>query len=272
MSTGAIFAKMANEAYPLVISAYRVGLASIVLCPIAWFTAKDEIRSLLSREWTLAILSGFFLAMHFATWISSLSYTSVANSVVLVNTNPLWVGLLTWFITKERLSRTAVTGIIVSVIGGVIIGIGDFASGKQALIGDMLALCGSICAAIYLLLGRTLRRKLSLIAYITVCYGSAAIILWIIVLVLNLPITGFKLGTFGAFWGMALIPQLIGHTSYNWSLKWFGASLIAVSLLGEPIGATILAYFLFDEKLTIAKLVGGGLILSAIYLVSREKS
>jgi len=274
ISCGAIFARLSGEADALVISAYRVGLASIILFPVAWFKVRDELRCLSMPDLRLAALSGFFLAMHFATWISSLRYTSVANSVVLVNTNPLWVGILTPFITKEKMSMTTKIGILFSVIGGVIISIGDISFGSNALLGDGLAVIGSVCAAIYLLLGRTIRQKLSLLAYITLCYGSAAVILWSIVLFLNLPIAGFSTKTFSALWAMALIPQLIGHTSYNWSLKWFSANMIAISLLGEPIVSTILAYVLFDESLTWAKVIGGGLILSAIRLAAageREK-
>ncbi|MCP4109895.1 MAG: DMT family transporter [Desulfobacteraceae bacterium] len=271
VSTGAIFARLAGEAPALVIAAYRVGLASLVLAPFAWWKARDEILNLSKKELALAGLSGFFLALHFATWISSLDYTSVANSVVLVNTNPLWVGILTPFIAKERIRTAAIVSIVISVAGGVIIGAGDFATGGKALFGDFLALMGSICAAIYLLLGRNLRRKLSLIAYVMVCYGSAAVILWGIVLLSGAQVTGFGSNTMAAFWAMALIPQLIGHTSYNWSLKWFSAGLIAVSLLGEPIGATILAYFIFGEGLTWLKIAGGALILAAIYIASASE-
>ena len=268
VSTGAIFARLA-EAPALVIAAYRVGLASLILAPIAWWQARDELLSLKKKDYLLAMLAGLFLALHFGTWISSLNYTSVANSVVLVNTNPLWVGVLTPLISKDRLSSLTKIGIAISVIGGIIIGIGDFATGGQALWGDFLALLGSICAAMYLLLGRNLRRNLSLLAYVILCYGSAAIILWALVLVLRLPIVGFSTGTYAAFVGMALISQIIGHSSYNWALKWFSASLIAVSLLGEPIGATILAYVIFDEGLTWTKFTGGTLILAAIYLAGR---
>ncbi|MCP4345587.1 MAG: DMT family transporter [Desulfobacterales bacterium] len=271
VSTGAIFARLAGEAPALVIAAYRVGLASLVLAPFAWWKARDEILNLSRKELALAGLSGFFLALHFATWISSLDYTSVANSVVLVNTNPLWVGILTPFIAKERIKTAAIVSIVISVAGGVIIGAGDFATGGKALFGDFLALMGSICAAIYLLLGRNLRRKLSLIAYVMVCYGSAAAILWGIVLLSGAQVTGFGSNTVTAFWAMALIPQLIGHTSYNWSLKWFSAGLIAVSLLGEPIGAIILAYFIFGEGLTWLKIAGGTLILAAIYIASASE-
>ena len=274
VSTGAIFTRLA-DAPPLVIAAYRVGLAVLVLLPIVWIKARDEIKGLAGREMFLALGAGFFLALHFATWISSLEYTSVANSVVLVNTNPLWVGLLTPLIAGEKIKKAAFISILISIVGAAIIGTGDFVSGGQALKGDLLALSGGVCAAVYLLLGRKLRRNLSLLAYIFVCYGSAAIILWAAVLMLGQPCTGFSGRTITAFWGMALIAQLIGHTSYNWALKWFSAGLIAVSLLGEPIVSAILAYILFAEGLTIEKIFGGILIMIAIYVAgiseAREK-
>ena len=271
VSTGAVFARLA-DAPPLVIAAYRVGIASLILAPVAYWKAKDELLKLSGQDIKLAMLSGFFLALHFAAWISSLNYTSIANSVVLVNTNPLWVALLTPFVTKERIRPAAIISIVISVIGGLIIGAGDFAIGGQALVGDFLALAGSICAAVYLLLGRNLRRKLSLLTYIFICYSSAAVILWCAVLSFQMQITGFDSGTLAAFFAMAIVPQLIGHTSYNWSLKWFSTNLIAVSLLGEPVGATILGYIIFDEGLTGLKIIGGMLILFAICFASLNEN
>jgi drug/metabolite transporter (DMT)-like permease len=264
VSTGAIFARLA-DAPALVTAAYRVGLAALVLIPIAGWKARDELRGLSIRDINLAMLSGLFLALHFAVWISSLDYTAVANSVVLVNTIPLWVGLLTPLIAGDRLRKLTIISIALSVVGGAIIGFGDFATGGNALLGDLLAVIGAICAAIYLLLGRNLRRKLSLLSYVTVCYSSAAIILWLAVLFLRLPVIGYSTQTVTAFWAMALISQILGHSSYNWALKWFSTGFIAVALLGEPIGGTILAYFIFDEGLTWLKFIGAVFILSAIY-------
>jgi len=271
VSTGAIFARLA-DAPALVIAAYRVGLAAAVLLPLALIKVRRELAGLSARDLRLAGLSGFFLALHFATWISSLDYTSVANSVVLVNTNPLWVGLLTPLITKERIRPVVAVGIGLSVVGGIIIGAGDFVVGGKALVGDFLALAGSVSAACYLLLGRDLRQRVSLLAYIFLCYGSAALVLWGAVLVLRLPVTGFSPSTYACFWALALFTQLVGHSSYNWALRWLSTSMIAVSLLGEPIGATLLAYWLFAESLTWSKFVGGVLILAAIYLVARSES
>jgi drug/metabolite transporter (DMT)-like permease len=269
VSTGAIFARLA-DAPALVIAAYRVGIAALILLPLAWWRARAELQRLTAADYGLAILAGLFLALHFATWISSLSYTSVATSVILVNTNPLWVGLLTPLLSTDRLHRFTIFGIVLSVVGGVIIGVGDStADGTQALWGDFLALIGGVCAALYLLLGRNLRRKLSLLAYVTVCYGSAALILWAMVLAAQLPISGFSAQTYTMFVAMALIPQLIGHSSYNWALRWFSPSVIAVSLLGEPIGSAILAYFIFAEGVTWLTMLGGSVILAAIFLAAR---
>lgn len=268
ISTGAIFARLA-DAPPLVIAAYRVGLASLILMPLVGWRARSELRQLTPGDFLFASLAGLCLALHFATWITSLNYTSVATSVVLVNTNPLWVGLLTPLISRDRLHRLTIYGIGLSIMGGVLIGFGDAVGDRQALWGDVLALAGGVCAALYLLLGRKLRRQLSLLVYIMVCYGSAAIILWLLVLSLRLPVATYTMQTYAAFLAMALVPQLLGHSSYNWALGWLSPSLIAVSLLGEPIGSAILAYMIFGEGVTWLKAAGGAVILCAIYLAAR---
>lgn len=270
VSTGAIFARMA-EAPALVISAYRVGIAALIIAPAALWRSRAELRALSARDLGWALLAGLFLALHFAVWISSLSYTSVANSTVLVNTIPLWVGVLTPLITRERVSRLTLISIAISILGATIIAFGDLAVDSRALRGDALALAGAFCGSVYILLGRNLRRKLSLLAYIFVCYGSAAVILWAWVLALGLPITGFSANTYGAFLGMAVVSQILGHSSYNWALRWFSAGMVAVSLLAEPIGATILAYFLFGEGLTWHKFVGCAIILGGIYIAARAE-
>ena len=271
VSTGAIFVRMA-DAPALVTAAYRVGIASLVLLPLAWIKVRKELTTLTARDLGLAVTAGAFLALHFATWIASLDYTSVAASVILVNTNPIWVGLLAPLLTSDRIQTGTVLCILLSVLGATIIGWGDFALGGRALWGDMLALMGSIFAAFYLLLGRNLRRRVQLLSYIFLCYGSAAVLLWAAVMVSGQRITGFSTATWGAFGGMALFSQLVGHTSYNWALKWVSTSTVAISLLGEPIGASLLAYIFFNEALTGSIFFGGGLILVAIYLSARGEA
>lgn len=270
ISTGAIFARLA-DAPALVIAAYRVGLATLILSPYALVKLRGELTALSRKDLGFAALSGFFLAMHFATWISSLDYTSVANSVVLVNTSPLWVALLTPLVTRDKVPWIIYVSIGLSVLGAGIISAGDFATGGKALLGDFLALLGSICLSAYLLMGRNLRVRLSLPAYVFICYGSAAVILWVLVLALGMPFTGFSDRTYMAFLGMAVIAQLLGHTSYNWALKWLSTSVVAICMLGEPIGSTILAYIIFNEGLTWWKWIGGALILAGIYISAMKE-
>jgi drug/metabolite transporter (DMT)-like permease len=217
------------------------------------------------------VFSGCFLALHFATWITSLGYTSVANSVVLVDTHPIWVALLAPWLARERVSRRAWLSVLLCVAGGASIGAGDFSIGNHALFGDALALSGGLSLAGYLLLGRKLRARLSLLAYVTICYGSAAVLLWLVVLALRLPVSGFSAGTWGAFWGMALVSQHVGHSGYNYALRFFRASLIAASLLSEPILSALWAYFLFDEGVTWLKGTGGALILAGIYVAATDR-
>ena len=270
ISTGAVFARIA-DAPSLVIAAYRVGLASLLLVPVACWKARHELRSLSSRDFKIAFLAGVFLAMHFATWISSLKFTAISNSVVLVSTSPLWVGILAPLLIREKIKRRTLLCILLSIVGCVIIVSGDFSSGGNALRGDFLALMGGLCAAGYLIIGKALRQKLSLLVYISICYGSAAIVLWIVVLMMGLQVSGFSNQTLGAVWAMALISQIIGHSSYNWALRYCSTTLVALSFLGEPVGSTILAYLLFHEELTLTKAVGGLIILGAIYLAARSE-
>ncbi|HHE73685.1 MAG TPA: DMT family transporter [Desulfobacteraceae bacterium] len=270
ISTGAIFVRMA-DAPSLVIAAYRVGLAALILVPVTCWKSHDELRSLSSKDLKSAFLSGAFLAMHFATWISSLKFTTISNSVVLVSTSPLWVGVLAPLFIKEKIKRITMISIFLSIIGCVIIGSGDFTAGGRALWGDLLALTGGFCAAGYLILGRTLRQRVSLLVYVSLCYGSAAIILWSAVLAMGLRVSGFSSQTLWAIWAMALISQIIGHSSYNWALRYCSATLVALSFLGEPFVSTILAYLLFQEDLTLTKTVGGLIILCGIYLAARSE-
>lgn len=270
VSCGAIFARMA-DAPALVIAAYRMGFALVLLLPWIGVSTSRASTSIEFRDGMLAALSGVFLAGHFATWISSLNYTTVANSVVLVNTNPIWVGLLTPLITKDRILRETMIGIALCVAGGMLIGWGDLGGPHGALKGDMLALWGSFFAAGYLLIGRLLRQRMPLFAYVGICYAVAAVILGVTAWGFNLPLRGFTHVTWAALIGAAAVSQIVGHTSYNWALKWFSAHMVAISLLGEPILATLMAWGLLGEKPALIHLAGGGLILAGIYMAaSRE--
>ena len=288
VSTASIFIRYAQQHSPsLVIAAWRLTLASLVLTPIALTRKRSELASLSRGDLGLALLSGLFLAIHFATWISSLAYTSVASSVVLVSTVPLWVALLSPITIKEPLTRPVLMGMILALLGGFIVGVsdscsweagrlacptlGEFLQGK-AFLGDILALVGAITAAGYLLIGRRLRARVSLISYIFVVYSMAAAVLVVIMLAAGAKPFGYPPITYLWFLLLALIPQLLGHSTYNWALGYLSAAYVSIALLGEPIGSTILAYVLLDETPTIFKIIGGLLILTGIYIASQTET
>jgi len=259
------------EAPPLVVGAYRLTIASIILTPMALARAREELRGLARRDICLALLSGAFLSLHFASWIASLDYTSVATSVVLVSTQPLFAGIASHLLTADKVSRSMFAGIIVSIIGGIIIGYGDISIDRRAFLGDLLATIGAIAASAYFLIGRQLRRKLSLLAYIFLVYWMAALGLVALCLLTRQRLTGYPPQTYLMFLLLAIVPQIIGHSSFNWALRYLSATFVTISTLGEPFGATILAYFILKETPSPAEIMGGALILWGIYIASREE-
>lgn len=274
VSSGAIFVRYAQQEAPsLTIAAYRMGIAFVVVLIPTWFRHRRELKSLTRRDLALAATSGLFLALHFATWIYSLEFTSVAISVVMVNTAPLWVGLLTPLLTRERLAPATILGIAMSVIGAATIGWGLQSDGGSTndLLGAVLATVGAVGLAVYLLIGRNLRRRHSLGVYVTVCYGAAAAYLAIAAIGTGQQIAGFSPSIWLYLIGLALVSQILGHTTNNWALRFFSASMIAVALLGEPVCSTLAAYFLFQETLTAVQIGGAALILIGIYFAARAE-
>ncbi len=286
VSTASIFIRFAqNDGAPsLVIAALRLTFATLILAPIALTKHLEEIKRFTPNEILLGVFSGIFLAVHFATWISSLEYTSVASSVVFVSTGPLWVALLSPLLLKEHLARTAIFGLGLSLAGGTIIGLSDacvWDAGLscpalqdvmqgRAMWGNFLSLLGALTVTGYLIIGRKLRSRVSLVPYIFMVYGMAAIALIVIMFVSGNSPFGFAPKTYGWIFLLAALPQLIGHSTYNWALKYLPAALVAVMTLGEPIGSAILAFFILNETPTLATLIGGALILAGIYLASRQ--
>ena len=285
VSTASIFIRYAQEDVPsLVIAAYRLGIAAVLLAVPAWMQHRSEIRRLNRRDLALLVLSGIFLALHFATWITSLETTTVVNSVVLVTTTPLWVALLSPLLLHESIGWRAVAGLLVALAGGALIALssacrlsaaGLSCAGLDELIqggsfwGNFLALMGAWMAAGYLIVGRSLRSKLALIPYIFLVYGTAAAFLIVLVLFRGLPFVGYPHQAYLWMLLLAVFPQLIGHSIFNWALAYLPASFVAVTLLGEPIGSSILAFFLLGEQPTVLNLIGAILILIGIVLVSR---
>lgn len=284
VSAASIFIRFAQaEAPSLVIAALRLTFATLLLAPLALTRHRRELKNLARREMIFGVFSGLFLAAHFATWITSLEYTSVASSVVFVSTGPLWVALLSPVLLDERLTRAAIVGLVIAILGGIMIGLSDACTWNDglrcsdlgqvmhggAMWGNFLAVVGAWTVSGYLIIGRKVRAQISLIPYIFLVYGIAAIALIVTMFVAGESPFGYSAATYGWIFLLAAFPQLIGHSTYNWALRYLPAAFVAVTTLGEPIGSAILAFFLLRETPALAVIVGGVLILIGIYLASR---
>ncbi len=268
VSFGAIFVRFASDASPLAISAWRLSIAAIILIPIAWMR---KTRSLTPKMTLWCLASGAALALHFILWISSLSYTSVASSVLFVSTHPLFVGLGSYLLLREHPTCSLLIGASVALLGGALIGFGDLQLAGTAVRGDLLVVGGGLMAAIYFMIGRHVRQTVTATEYAAVTYGTAAILVLAICGFTRTPVFGFSGATFGYLLLLGLIPQLLGHSTFNWVLKHLPASHVSLLILGEPIGSGILALLFFREIPNGLNLVGATLILGGIYLSLRNK-
>ena len=266
ISTASIFVKLC-DAPALIIAAYRMSVASLLLLPFA-------VHQKIWARWTgkevpWLLLSGLFLSLHFAFWIASLKYTSVASSVVLVTTQPIFVAIGERFFLKERPGLSFLLAIGLTLLGSVMIGYGDLRMSEMALWGDGLAVLGAITASGYFLVGRKMRKGQDLFTYIFPVYSTAGVALIFFALISQKSFTGYSAATYLFFILLAVVPQLIGHTIFNWALKFLPASMVVITILGEPVGSTILAYFILGEALTLWKVLGGISIFTGIVIALR---
>ncbi len=265
VSTAAVLIRQC-EAPSLAIAAWRLGLAATVLLALEVGRGR---RPPAPADLAWCALAGAFLAVHFGAWISSLRFTTVASSVVLVAMSPLFVGFFTRWALKEALGPWTVAGLALATAGAVTVGWGDFGGGAAPLLGDGLALLGAAAAAAYLVTGRHVRRRIDAGTYAAWVYGSAAALLVVGALAAGQPLGPYPRETYGYLVLLALVPQLTGHTCFNWALAHLPATKVAVVILGEPVGATILAFLILGEFPGPATLVGGGVILAGIALALR---
>jgi drug/metabolite transporter (DMT)-like permease len=255
----------------LSVAFYRNAMAAAVLLPLALARHRDEIRGLSRRQWVAALLAGTLLAVHFALWVPSLSYTTVAASTVLVTTQPVWVTLIERAM-GQRVSRAAMVGISLSLVGAAAISGGDFGLSRRAAFGDLLALLGAVAAAGYFVSGRNLRQRLSLLTYTGIAYTTCAVVLAVVMLVSGRPFTGFQPRVWGLFALMALVPQILGHTVFNYLLAHVETGVVAIAVTGEPVGSTLLALLFFQEVPRWTAFPGGALILAGIYVTVAAQS
>ncbi len=273
-----------KEAPSLVIAAARMTIAAIIATPFCLKRFITEIKQTKTTVILLLILSGIFLALHFASWITSLEYTSVASSVVFVTTAPLWVSLLSPIFLKERITKKIFWGLVISLLGSVIVGLNSSCTFQnnqficqdlvksfqsRALIGNGLALAGAFLSAGYLMVGRKTRNSVSLISYIYSVYSVSAVVLIFLVVITGQKITGYSPQIYLWMIALAVIPQIIGHSAFNWALKYLSAAYVSIALLGEPIGTVILTMMFLQETPAFLEITGGILILVGIIVATQ---
>jgi drug/metabolite transporter (DMT)-like permease len=285
VSMSAIFIRFAREssgstnaAFGLLIAAGRIALASLVTAPLGFVALsrhqQQTPRGIGKAVW-LAVAAGVGLAAHFAFWISSLSFTSVASSTAIVTTNPIWLSLFAWIVWKQVPSRAVMIGIAVSFVGGLLVALGDSAGSSSdaflnPMLGNALALLGAFAVSAYYLLGRAAQQGgLSLPAYTGVAYTTAALVLAPLPLLFGVPYTGYPISAYLWIALLGLVPQVIGHTSFNWAVKFMNPAIVTMVILLEPIGSSLAAVILFREIPGPLTILGALLLLLGVFIAVR---
>ncbi|WP_066291869.1 DMT family transporter [Bacillus sp. FJAT-29937] len=265
VSTSAILVKV-SSAPSGVIAFYRLLFTVLFMLPIFLIKYVPELRLITRRDWLFSIIAGVFLAFHFILWFESLNYTSVASSTVLVTLQPLFAFVGTYFFFKEKFSLKAIISSIIAVLGSVVISWGDFKISGSALYGDILALIACALITANLLFGQDVRKRLSLVTYTFIVYSISTITLFFYVIIKQEPLIPYPTSDWVYFILLAVFPTLMGHTIFNWSLKWLSTSTISMAILFEPVGAALLAYYLLQESVTWSQIIGGCIIIIGVSL------
>jgi drug/metabolite transporter (DMT)-like permease len=276
VSFAAVIIKTCN-AEPLIISFYRLLFTTLLLVPFVIFVPKirNQISKITKKEFFIMLIIGIILALHFTFWITSLQYTTVASSVILVTAHPILVAPLSYFLLKEHVSKVNILGIGISLLGVFLLLFGNFSDAFDniSLFGNMLAILGGIAAGLYILGGRFMRRTVSVVIYAVIVYAIATVFLLAFIAISATKLIVLTQQDFILILVMAIVSGVGGHTLYNWSLAHVRASLASVALLGEPIGSALLAYLLpwINELPTEWTFIGGSIVLTGVYLTARTK-
>jgi len=271
VSVGSIFIRLA-AAPPLAVAFYRITLATLLIAPFAVGSAAHAWPVLSSRRRLAMIASGVALGLHFATWIASLSFTSVAASVLLVNTAPLFTLAFSRLVLGETVAPAVAAAMAVALVGAALIAAADWAQSTASLLGSGLAVAGAVMLSAYHVIGRGLRDALPLPAYVLCVWAGAAATLGLLVGVAGVPITGYPARTFAWLLALAVVPTVLGHGLVNLSLRAFPAPTVGLFLLGEPVAAAALAYAVFGERPGALTLAGGVLVVAALAIVVRSEA
>ena len=258
-----------STAPSLILVLYRVGMAAALLAPYTLLRHREELRTLARREVLLCLASGAFLGLHFAEYFESLRWTSIASSVVLVDTEVLFVALGTVLVLRQRLSGRAWLAVALAFGGSVVIAMADTAVGPDAVRGDIIALSGALCMAVYTMIGAVCRKNISTTVYTFLVYCSAALTVLVIALFSGLPLAGYGAENVLTALGMAVFCTLLGHSVFSWGLKYLPPAFISTAKLLEPVFASVWGLALFGERPGLLTLLGGAVIIAGVALYSR---
>jgi drug/metabolite transporter (DMT)-like permease len=265
-STSAVLVRYASGVEPLAIAFWRCAAGAAVLAPFAW----KRLRAVDGRKMRFPIVAGVFLALHFATWITSIRLTSIASSVLLVSTTPVFIAVAVWALQHQRFPRSTWLGIAIALAGTAVIGGGDL--GGSSLVGDLLAIAGAASAGGYFMAGQAARRDLGILEYATITYAASALLLLVACLAGGVPLTGYAPHGWWSLLGLIVGPQLLGHTFINFALKEIDPTTVSVAVMAEPVLSTTLALVLLGEVPSLLVVPGGAAVLFGIYLVTSERS
>jgi drug/metabolite transporter (DMT)-like permease len=276
VSTSAVLVRW-SDAPSVVLAFYRVLLTTLLVLPFLFTRHGGDFGAFRRRDLLVAAATGAALAVHFAAYFESLAWTSVAASVTLVQSQPLFVAVGAAALLGERIGVRKAGGIAVAVAGMVAMSAGEFlagaaGAGAHPVYGNALAVLGAVMAAAYLLVGRSLRQRVALVPYVLVVYAACTVTLLAVALLQGLPLTGYGAREWLIFLALAVGPGLFGHTVVNWALEHVESAVVSVSLLGEPVGATLLALLLLSEVPGPTTLLGGVVVLAGIYLTASARA
>jgi drug/metabolite transporter (DMT)-like permease len=270
VSTSGILIRL-TAAPPLVTATYRLVWAAVILLAIAALTRRRELSALNRVQVGLLALSGILLGFHFALWTSSLFWTSVASAVLLTDTHPAFDALGARFFLAEATPPGVWLGIAATFVGTLVIAGGDIAVGERALIGDLMAIGASATMAGYLIIGRSVRQDLSTVSYAGCVYALAGLCTGIMAFVAGSSLLDITPHDAVIWLALVALPTLLGHTVFNWALRYVAVSVVGVVIVGEPVVTMVWAWLLLDEAPSTSALVGGAIALAGIYLALRTR-
>ncbi|MEK4800634.1 DMT family transporter [Oceanobacillus sp. FSL K6-0118] len=266
VSSSPIFVKLTNGVPSAIIANYRLLIAFLIMTPIILSKYRKEFRNINYRDWILAVISGIFLAAYFVLWFESLNDTTVTSSIIFITIHPIFVFLGTYFLSQERFSSGSTISLIIILFGSAIIGWGDYQESNAFIYGDLLAIVASISLAIYILSGQKTRKSLSLITYTYIVYGVGMITLLLYNIIMQNPFGNYSMKNWYIFLALAVIPTFLGHSLFNWAIKWLNNSTVSMAIVFEPIAATLLAYIMLKETMIWSQLLGGTIVIFGLFL------